>query len=477
MFVSNGGSSVTRRKLGLSNSTTESSIGKLSSRRLINSQSSTLIHSSSKSSYKHGSSKSSSGKNLNEQLKLKKSFANKVGSNKTKKSSGKLISSGKNLNSQLKNSNSKSSSVKKQKLKERRKNHAHLKEDEENDENEPHEYRFNDDDMNIDEIDNGITNEFDTPLIHMCREEFERADKYLETRLDDLKKKLDTLRGVDLLSSSTHRQVDPSEPYLADFCSELDRLEQEAQGNLTSIRFWFEKEISEIEEHFKNECKRSIHEFQERRKELKDTLRNENEDVRRQIEIERQTLDINSDVIEVKPAPTRNLRRRCGMGGAGTGGTNVTALSTNNSIFSSQVYIDYTFEAAESSLPLNPVVNNTNVPPQTVASTSFINSNQSPLLTNNLSTVVDSISSGSSVNGFFYSSLIQQQVLNGPNSLLNGNIMDRKQRKVGPLAITISEDEINEDHRCLLRSLRQPHSASPKVQASTTANVNISTVE
>lgn len=142
MFVSNGGSSVTRRKLGLSNSTTENNIGKLSSRRLINSQSSTLIHSSSKSSYKHASSKSSSsGKNLNEQLKLKKSLANNVGSNKTKKSSGKLNSSVKNLNTQLKNSNSKTSSVKKQKLKERRKNHAHLKEDEENDENEPDEYR------------------------------------------------------------------------------------------------------------------------------------------------------------------------------------------------------------------------------------------------------------------------------------------------------------------------------------------------
>lgn len=113
-------------------------------------------------------------------------------------------------------------------------------------------------------------------------------------------------------------------------------------------------------------------------------------------------------MIEVKPAPTRNLRRRCGMGGVGAGGTNVTALSTNNNIFSSQVYIDYTFEAAESSLPLNPVANNTNVPPQTGTSTSFINSNQSPLLANNLSTVVDSIS-GSSVNGFFYTSLIQQQ--------------------------------------------------------------------
>lgn len=110
--------------------------------------------------------------------------------------------------------------------------------------------------MNIDEIDNGIPIEFETPLIHMSREEFERADKYLETRLDDLKKKLDAIRGVDLLSSSTHRQLDYSEPYLVDFCFELDRLEQEAQGNLTSTRFWFEKEISEIEEHFKNECKR-----------------------------------------------------------------------------------------------------------------------------------------------------------------------------------------------------------------------------
>lgn len=153
---------------------------------------------------------------------------------------------------------------------------------------------------------------------------------------------------------------------------------------------------------------RSIHEFQERRKELKETLRNEHEDARKQIEIERQTLDINSDVIEAKPAPTRNLRRRCVMGGA-----NSAVSSTSNSLFSSQVYFDYTLnEAAGDSISLNAVVaaSSGGVPPQTGASASFVNANQSPLLTSNLSTVVESISgSSSTANGLYFSSFIQQQ--------------------------------------------------------------------
>lgn len=63
----------------------------------------------------------------------------------------------------------------------------------------------------------------------------------------------------------------------------------------------------------------------------------------------------------------------------------------------------------------------------------------------------------------------------GSNSggLLNGSLlamqqlqqfgMDRK-RKVGPIAFSIGDDQLDEDHRFLLKSLRQPHSSSPKVQ-------------
>lgn len=126
--------------------------------------------------------------------------------------------------------------------------------------------------MQVGELDTsggGLTNEFDLPLIHMSHEEFEGADKYFESRLDELKKKLDALRSIDLsLPASSrqhkhhqrhghhHTQDDDEEQYLGEFLSELERLELEANANLTSIRYWFDKETAEIEEQFKNEYTR-----------------------------------------------------------------------------------------------------------------------------------------------------------------------------------------------------------------------------
>jgi hypothetical protein len=55
---------------------------------------------------------------------------------------------------------------------------------------------------------------------------------------------------------------------------------------------------------------RAIQEFQDKRRELKEGLRNENEEKKRQIEVDRHQLDINMDTSEHKPKVTRKLRRR-----------------------------------------------------------------------------------------------------------------------------------------------------------------------
>lgn len=104
----------------------------------------------------------------------------------------------------------------------------------------------------MDDIDCMISGpDLDTPMFHMTQEEFERADKHLETRLDELKRKLDALRNVDLLSPTR-----ADNPILSDFCFELDRLENEARSNMNSIKYWFDKEMNDIEEQFKIEYKR-----------------------------------------------------------------------------------------------------------------------------------------------------------------------------------------------------------------------------
>lgn len=119
--------------------------------------------------------------------------------------------------------------------------------------------------MQVDEMEgSSANNEFDLPLVHMSHDEFERADKYLESRLDELKQKLDALKGIDLTvssatirhHSSTTTASSTDDPYLSEFLAELERLELEAHANLSSVRFWFGKETAEIEDQFKNEYKR-----------------------------------------------------------------------------------------------------------------------------------------------------------------------------------------------------------------------------
>lgn len=149
MLVANGSS---RRKLGLSNSS-ESNVStpaKVSSRRLMNQQiqAGTGKQPTAAGSKQHTSGKNASAKNLNSQIKLKKSLGKAKKNAATTVATGKL--SGKNLSNQLKGSAAgKTASGKKHKLKERRL-HRHsrvrdddedVENDEENDENEPDEYR------------------------------------------------------------------------------------------------------------------------------------------------------------------------------------------------------------------------------------------------------------------------------------------------------------------------------------------------
>lgn len=471
MLLSNGGGS-SRRKLGLTDLDQSGGGGKTpkttptgSSRRLLNNS---QQPSTPKSSGSKTPAKNSSAKELKSSL--KKSSSLKAG----KKAANRLSTSS------LKNASSKPGPKKQKKLLKERRQQQRQEEEDENDENDEYRYRDDDDLVNMDEMMMSATavssseNELEAPMVHMSREEYERNDQMLETRLDELKRRLDALKNVDLTAAATRSTCKYEDSFLNEFKAELERLEHEASSNMTSIKFWFDKERNEIEEQFKNEYKRSIHEYQERRKELKDMLRNDNEDARRQIEIERMTLDINTDVIEVKPAPTRNLRRRCVMA------SNTTATTAANSLFSSQVYIESLEEPASVSTAVSSATP-VSVHSSSTAASGVVGPNvhQSPLLSSTLSAVVESISAsavsvssvtGASSNALLY---IQQQVSNGP---LNGGGLnyDRKQRKVGSssLAITISEDEINEDHKCLLKSLRQPHSASPKVHNTTLATAS-----
>lgn len=94
-------------------------------------------------------------------------------------------------------------------------------------------------------------------LMHfMSRDEFERVDLILATRLDELKKRLDFLKSIDMSApNATPRRFEDA-ACLNEFHAELERLDVEAASNLRLIQEWFRKEKKEIEEQYMNEYSR-----------------------------------------------------------------------------------------------------------------------------------------------------------------------------------------------------------------------------
>ena len=99
-------------------------------------------------------------------------------------------------------------------------------------------------------------------------------------------------------------------PFFLKFIDQVNDLKSSSEENMSIVRNWYEAQKNEVSSQFNNELSRAMQEFQDKRKELKDSLRNENEDKKRQIEIDRQMLDINMESADSKPKPTRKLRRR-----------------------------------------------------------------------------------------------------------------------------------------------------------------------
>lgn len=123
---------------------------------------------------------------------------------------------------------------------------------------------------------------------------FKARDQALKQNINVLQKKLQALK----------------EGVLDDYKVKLNEIENECKDRLSVIHTWYEAKKNEIEMQYQTEYKSAVNEYQEKARELKENLRNEHEEKRKCIEIEKNSLDINMDSTEVKPAVTRKLRRR-----------------------------------------------------------------------------------------------------------------------------------------------------------------------
>jgi len=231
--------------------------------------------------------------------------------------------------------------------------------------------------------------------------------------------------------------------YLSKFLSEINQIEKESTENISIVNNWYEKQKAEVEQQYNIESKRAVQEFQDKRRELKDNLKNDNEDKRRQIENDKNIIDINMDNTDPKPQTTRKLRRRFNV-------------PISNLVSGPSANFDYSMDSNSFDIDSahhlignnsNSIMNSSTVLLQggvvTAAGLSIINSTNSIVASALASNVNSSCLNVSSVNNYFANSIL--------NNFVSNNNDRNLKRKLGPAAITftISEDEINEDLKCL----------------------------
>ena len=282
-------------------------------------------------------------------------------------------------------------------------------------------------------------------------ENYQKQEKFYEQRIKSLREQLEKMKSFQKLSTQASLRssaikaeisdfkVESGFNHLAKFLCDVAQIERESAENISIVNNWHEKLKSEVEFQYNLEHRRAIQEFQEKRKELKENLRNDNEEKRRQVEVDRNLLDINMDISDVKPTTTRKLRRRFNV--------NPITNLTNNAQANFDFPMDsnsFEIEAASHHIGNSSIMSSSAVLLQSsVLGASLINASTVGLVSG--ANVAAGCLNGSG-SSHYNSSYFGNSVLNN----LSASNNERK-RKFGPAALTftISEDEINEDLKCL----------------------------
>jgi hypothetical protein len=271
-------------------------------------------------------------------------------------------------------------------------------------------------------------------------EEFKAHEKYFDDRLKQLYDNLKQLKDLGYTSLHTAKST-TNNSYLHELKHEINKLDKESKDNLFIVKVWFDKQKYDLETQFKIDFNRHTQEYQEKIRDLKENLKNEYDDMKKQLELDKTQLDINTEVTETKPQPTRTLRRRLNN-------NNNTAIS--NLDYSIDTSLDLTSSVGAGVIG-NASVSSTSVLLQRDSLGSSINVLNSNIVN---SVVGSSLSQFNTSNGY-YSNLIQQSYYS--NTILNNiaqSVVYERKRKLSPATITfaINEDELNEDFKYLIKN-------------------------
>jgi len=128
----------------------------------------------------------------------------------------------------------------------------------------------------------------------------------LNARLDDLNVQLAQLRSPHSTAQFNHHH-----PELGQYLNEMCELESESDANLLKLKFFYDKQVIDVERQCESEMSKARQEFNEKRNELKETLRLEQEEARRKCS-EIADLSIHYDEAFICSSNAkRKLRRRC----------------------------------------------------------------------------------------------------------------------------------------------------------------------
>jgi hypothetical protein len=129
---------------------------------------------------------------------------------------------------------------------------------------------------------------------------------YLNSRLDDLNAQLGLLKShnIDLFSDSSH-------PELKQYINQINELECESVASMQSLTFFYDKKVCDIEREYECDTNKAREEFLEKRTELKETLKQEQEEMRKKCtEIGELSINYDDEAFMCSSHAKRKLRRR-----------------------------------------------------------------------------------------------------------------------------------------------------------------------
>jgi hypothetical protein len=291
------------------------------------------------------------------------------------------------------------------------------------------------------------------------KEQFKLRAEWYENKLKELRNQIEQLHRLSVLkhepNDSSDTGVYSSSHIINEYVEEMQRLGRSSNENSLFIEMWHEKQKREIDEQFTREYTKAVQEYQDKQRDLKENLRLEYEEMRRQVDTDRQSLDINTDVSESKPLPTRNLRRRfvqpsnnnqtfdhlMDTSGLLEMSMNQSAISLSGGVTVSTMSTGLTTTGASCSLANH----NTSISATSIhlyhQSTALANVNS---ITNTSSNTNIACSIGNSILGTSHMMTLSAQQA----------AIERK-RKLNPALITftLSEDELNDDLKYLFKNV------------------------